>query len=90
MGINRQNSGSLTGPYDQGQMSKSMPIPTAATFANQPVISAGGGRVARAMACGSTMNMRDLELRSLIKFLTNQGNKPKETHKRMNAVGPLW
>ena len=28
LGINSQNSGSLTGPYDQGQMSKSMPIPT--------------------------------------------------------------
>ena len=27
LGINSQNSDSLTGPYDQGQMSKSMPIP---------------------------------------------------------------
>ena len=26
-GINSQNNGSLTGLYDQGQMSKSMPIP---------------------------------------------------------------
>ena len=35
---------------------------------------------------GSTMNMRDLELRSMIKFLTKEGKKPKEIHERMNAV----
>ena len=38
------------------------------------------------MACGSTMNMRDLELRSVIKFLTKEGKKLKEIHERMNAV----
>ena len=32
-----------------------------------------------------TMNMRDLELRSMIKFLTKEGKKPKEIHERMNA-----
>ena len=32
------------------------------------------------MACGSTMNMRNFELRSMIKFLT------KEIHEMMNAV----
>ena len=38
------------------------------------------------MMCGSTMNMRDLELRSVIKFLTKEGKKLKEIHERMNTV----
>ena len=38
------------------------------------------------MACGSAMNMRDLELRSVIKFLTKEGKKPNEIHEKMNAV----
>ena len=38
------------------------------------------------MACGSIMNMRLLELRSTIKFLTKEGKKPKDIHERMNAV----
>ena len=38
------------------------------------------------MACGSTMNTRDLELHSAIKFLTKEGKKPKEISERMNAV----
>ena len=38
------------------------------------------------MACGSTMNTRDLELCSMIKFLRKEGKKPKEIHERMNAV----
>ena len=42
--------------------------------------------MASAMACGSTMNMRDLELLSVIKFLTKEGKKPKGIHERMNAV----
>ena len=32
------------------------------------------------------MNMRDLVLRSAIKFLTKEGKKPKLIHERMNAV----
>ena len=32
------------------------------------------------------MNTRDLELRSVIKFLTKEGKKPKEIHERINAV----
>ena len=39
------------------------------------------------MECGSTMNTRDLELRSMIKFLKKEGKKPKAIHERMNAVG---
>ena len=42
--------------------------------------------MASAVACGSRMNTRDLELRSVIKFLTKEGKKPKEVHERMNAV----
>ena len=42
--------------------------------------------MASAMACGSTMNIRELELRSVIKFLINEWKKPKEIHERMNAV----
>ena len=42
--------------------------------------------MASAMACGSTMNMRDLELRSELKFLIKDGKKPKEIHKRMKSV----
>ena len=38
------------------------------------------------MACGFTMNTRDLEHRFVIKFLTKEGKKPKEIHERMNAV----
>ena len=38
------------------------------------------------MACGSTMNMRDLGLLFLIKLLTKEGKKPKEIHERMNAL----
>ena len=38
------------------------------------------------MACRSTMNMRDLELHSVIKSLTKKGKKPKEIHETMNAV----
>ena len=38
------------------------------------------------MVSGSTMNARDLELRSAIKFLTKEGEKPKEIYERMNAV----
>ena len=38
------------------------------------------------MVCGSTMNTRDLEFHSMIKFLTKEGKKLKEIHKRMNAV----
>ena len=38
------------------------------------------------MAYEFTMNTRDLEVRSMIKFLTNKGKKPKEIHERMNAV----
>ena len=58
----------------------------AATFTNKSDVSAGSGRMASAMACGSTMNTRDLELLSVIKFLTKDGKKPKEIHERMNAV----
>ena len=32
------------------------------------------------------MNVRDLELCSVIKFLTKEGKKPKEIHERMNAL----
>ena len=32
------------------------------------------------------MNMRDLELHSVIKILTKQRKKPKEINERMNAV----
>ena len=32
------------------------------------------------------MNIRDLELCSVIKLLTKEGKKPKEIHERMNAV----
>ena len=42
--------------------------------------------MASAMVCGSTMNMMDLELHSMIKFLTNEWKKPKEIHERINAV----
>ena len=38
------------------------------------------------MTCGSTMNKRDFELCSVIKFLTKEGKKLKEIHERMNAV----
>ena len=38
------------------------------------------------MACGFTMNTSDLELRSVIKFLTKEGKKPKEILERVNAV----
>ena len=38
------------------------------------------------MACGSTMNMRDLELLSMMTFLTNEEKKPKEIHERENDV----
>ena len=48
--------------------------------------SAGSERMESTMAYGSTMNTRDLELRSVIKFLTKKGKKPKEIHKRMNVV----
>ena len=37
------------------------------------------------MTFGFTMNSRDLELRSMKKFLTKEGKKPKEIHERMNA-----
>ena len=42
--------------------------------------------MASAIACGSTMTTRDLELRSVIKFLTKEGKKPIEVYERMNAV----
>ena len=42
--------------------------------------------MASAMAYGSTMNMRDLELRSMIKFLTKEGKELTVIHERMNAV----
>ena len=45
-----------------------------------------GNWMVSAMACGSKMNMKDLELRSVIKFLTKEVKKPKEIHERMNAV----
>ena len=32
------------------------------------------------------MNMRDLELRSMIKFFAKEGKKPEEIYERMNAV----
>ena len=32
------------------------------------------------------MNTRDLQLRSVIKFLTKEGKKPKEIHEMMSAV----
>ena len=38
------------------------------------------------MARSSTMNMSDLELRSVIKFLNNEGKETKEIHESMNAV----
>ena len=38
------------------------------------------------MAYGSTMNSRDLEFRSVLKFLMKEGKKPKEIHEKMNAV----
>ena len=38
------------------------------------------------MVCESTLNMWDLELHSMIKFLTKEGKKLKEIHTRMNAV----
>ena len=38
------------------------------------------------MACGSTMNTRDLVRCTVIKFLTKEAKKPKEIHERMNAV----
>ena len=38
------------------------------------------------MACGSTMNTRDFEIRSVIKFLTKEEMKPKEIRERMNAI----
>ena len=50
------------------------------------MVSADRGRMASAMMCGSTMNMSDMELRSMIKFLTKEGKNSKEIHERMNAV----
>ena len=50
----------------------------AVTFTNQSDVSAGNGRMASAMMCSSTMKM---ELRSVIKFLTKEGKKSKETMK---------
>ena len=38
------------------------------------------------MACVSIMNMKELERRSVIKFLTKEGKKPKGIHEKMNAV----
>ena len=58
----------------------------AATFTNQSDVSAGSGRMPSAMTCGSTMNMRNLELHSMIKFFTKEGKKPKEIHEKVNAV----
>ena len=58
----------------------------AATFTNQFDVSTGSGRMASAIAFRSTMNTRDLELRSMIKFLTKEGKKPKEIHERMNVI----
>ena len=58
----------------------------AATFTNQSDVSAGSERVESAMACGSTMNIRDLELCSFIKFLTKKGKKLKQIHESMNVV----
>ena len=42
--------------------------------------------MASAMACESTMNLKDLELRSVIKFLTEDGKMPKEIRYRINTV----
>ena len=53
------------------------------TFTNESVRS---GKMASAMACGSTMNTRDFDLQSVINFLTKEGKKPKEIHEKTNAV----
>ena len=49
----------------------------AATFTNHSDVSEASGRMASAMVCRSIMNTRDLELRSVIKFLTKLGKEPK-------------
>ena len=42
--------------------------------------------MASTIASGSVMNMRELELRFVIKFLTKEGKNQKKIHERMNAL----